>query len=357
VAPDRLALHGCRFDLRFDPDLARAYKDQIRGCYPCYVDPPDDAPAERIAVEILKVPGDSELNIDVTGLSPRGPRPIYDGDVEPTCGDYYSKAGRSVVVLGGSLAVGVDGPGKSVRVLVRSRGGAPGERERIPSIDAFLPWVLIEWFGMRGQYCLHGASVARDGLGLLLMGRSGAGKTTTALSFVNRGWDYLGDDTVFVGCRDGTPRVASFISRVKVTPRTLELIPSLVDVVEGGAGTTPEAPASPDKHLIDIRDWPVARVGSSAPLGAILFLEPRRPASSGTRVEELDPGSALQGLLPSSTRLHDPERDARRFGTLSDVALSTRSFRVEVPTPALLDLDSVLQTLSAALGRELGLEA
>jgi hypothetical protein len=45
---------------------------------------------------------------------------------------------------------------------------------------------------------LHAACVGRDGRGILLLGDSGAGKSTAALHTLLRGWDFLSEDSVLV---------------------------------------------------------------------------------------------------------------------------------------------------------------
>jgi hypothetical protein len=45
---------------------------------------------------------------------------------------------------------------------------------------------------------LHAACVGLDGRGILLMGSSGAGKTTVALQCLLEGFDFLSEDSVFV---------------------------------------------------------------------------------------------------------------------------------------------------------------
>ncbi len=50
----------------------------------------------------------------------------------------------------------------------------------------------------QGLVPLHAACVGRGGRGLLLMGASGAGKSTVALHALLRGFDFLAEDSVFV---------------------------------------------------------------------------------------------------------------------------------------------------------------
>jgi len=51
---------------------------------------------------------------------------------------------------------------------------------------------------VQGLVPLHAACVGRGGLGVLLMGASGAGKSTVALHCLLRGFDFLAEDSVFV---------------------------------------------------------------------------------------------------------------------------------------------------------------
>jgi len=49
----------------------------------------------------------------------------------------------------------------------------------------------------RGLFYLHAAALERQDLGYLFVAESGAGKTTNALHLVEKGWNYLSDDSIF----------------------------------------------------------------------------------------------------------------------------------------------------------------
>lgn len=53
------------------------------------------------------------------------------------------------------------------------------------------------------QKDLHGTAVAINGCGVLLLGRSGAGKSDLALRLIDRGALLIADDRVIVHARDG----------------------------------------------------------------------------------------------------------------------------------------------------------
>lgn len=58
---------------------------------------------------------------------------------------------------------------------------------------------LFHWaLGARGMELVHGAAVGNENGGVLITGRGGAGKSTSALACVAAGFDYTGDDHVLL---------------------------------------------------------------------------------------------------------------------------------------------------------------
>lgn len=64
---------------------------------------------------------------------------------------------------------------------------------------------------------IHAAVLVRDGSALLLVGKSGTGKTTLALELVGRGWDYLSDDLAAID--RSSRRVRPFPKPLKIEDR------------------------------------------------------------------------------------------------------------------------------------------
>jgi hypothetical protein len=56
---------------------------------------------------------------------------------------------------------------------------------------------VLEILKHHGLYYLHGAALQRNGVGYLVSGDGGCGKTTTALSLVCQGYNYVSDDSLF----------------------------------------------------------------------------------------------------------------------------------------------------------------
>jgi len=50
----------------------------------------------------------------------------------------------------------------------------------------------------RGFYYLHASAVEWDNEGYVFVGKSGSGKSTNAISLIEKGWNYLTDDSVFL---------------------------------------------------------------------------------------------------------------------------------------------------------------
>ena len=63
----------------------------------------------------------------------------------------------------------------------------------------FWAFGLLKLLRPLGLYSLHAAAVvAKEGLGLLIVGPSGSGKSTLAIGLIRQGWSYLSDDAVLL---------------------------------------------------------------------------------------------------------------------------------------------------------------
>lgn len=86
---------------------------------------------------------------------------------------------------------------------------------------------ILHWFLNESDiHLVHGAVVGHNKLSVLITAKSGSGKSTTALSCVLSGMDYLADDYVAVGI-DESVHSYSLYNSAKVTREGLELFPEL----------------------------------------------------------------------------------------------------------------------------------
>jgi len=99
---------------------------------------------------------------------------------------------------------------------------------------------LMELLKRRQRYSLHAAGVCMDGMGILMPGTSGAGKTTLTLAMLRAGWDLLSDDMLFLAHEpvhepDGI-EVLAFPDAIDVTDATTRFFPELQDWVRPPKG-------------------------------------------------------------------------------------------------------------------------
>ena len=81
---------------------------------------------------------------------------------------------------------------------------------------AIIAWAMAE----RGMQFLHSAAVATDGKAALIVGASGSGKSSTALSCLLNGLEYLGDDHCLLESRRQPSRCALGVRSREVTRLT-----------------------------------------------------------------------------------------------------------------------------------------
>jgi hypothetical protein len=154
-------------------------------------------------------------------------------------------------------------------------------------LRSLLAWVLVD----HGRALVHGAAVGDRSGAVLLVGRGGSGKSTTALAALDAGFGYLGDDYCVLD-PGPPPRVHSLYATGKVTPATLATFPRLAAHV-----LNPDR-APDDKALVlPALAHPDALV-EEAPLAAVVVPEIRDVDEAA--VEPIGRAAALAALAPST---------------------------------------------------------
>lgn len=64
--------------------------------------------------------------------------------------------------------------------------------------SVIIGWAIAYLFTQRGHIALHSTALDIEGKGVLISGISGAGKSTTALSLISKGYKYLTDDVTII---------------------------------------------------------------------------------------------------------------------------------------------------------------
>jgi hypothetical protein len=147
------------------------------------------------------------------------------------------------------------------------------------------------WFAPRGIQLVHAAAVGLGDAGALIVGKSGSGKSTTAIGALLGGLSYTGDDRCLVTL-EGVPRAHAVYATAKLQNENLDRFVSLRPLLMNPARDDDEKAV-----LLVSQHFPAQLVASLA-IRAIVVPE----VTGGTRTTftPITPGAALRGLAPST---------------------------------------------------------
>lgn len=92
--------------------------------------------------------------------------------------------------------------------------------------ELFLTSMLMALHPLQ-RYGLHANGLVRDGRGLLIVGDSGAGKTTLTLALMRAGWSYLSDDAIVLRECEGDVEALALRRGISCTSRTRVRFPEV----------------------------------------------------------------------------------------------------------------------------------
>ena len=152
---------------------------------------------------------------------------------------------------------------------------------------------LLNWYNDRDVQIIHTGLVARDHKGLLLVGKSGSGKSTSSLACIMGGFDYLGEDYIGLQtCPNGSFVGHSMYNSVFLETdhlgRFTELAPYAI------RGRLPHE----EKSVLILSQVFPQRLVRAVPIRALVV--PRVGDAPDTRFEPASKGEALLALAPSS---------------------------------------------------------
>lgn len=153
--------------------------------------------------------------------------------------------------------------------------------------------VLSAWLHDAGLLTVHAAAVGTAAGAALICGRTGSGKSTTAIMCVGSELGYLGDDVVLVEPgAGGGPRLHSLYGSAKLNRDTLAWRPDLAGHVVNGDRLDGE------KALVHVgASWPAA-VLRAAPLR--LLVVPRLAQQRTNTTTPISPTTAFRAMVPDS---------------------------------------------------------
>jgi len=189
--------------------------------------------------------------------------------------------------------------------------------------------ILHWWMRSRGVHPIHGGAVGGSGGGVLLVGRGGSGKSTTAVSCLLDGMSYASDDYVALVGSGNAPAALSMYCTAKLDPAQAARFPELQPAIRTGS------PAD-EKVLAFVEGFMPDRVIDGFPIRAILA--PKVTGATSTTVQRLRPAETLTALAPSTLLGGLPLPDPTAFAAMAEAVRRVPGFR--------LDLGSDLSTIA-----------
>lgn len=186
---------------------------------------------------------------------------------------------------------------------------------------------------LAGKVALHGAAVARDGRAVVLLGRSGQGKSTLAASLcVSGSAELLGDDAVAIDpSADGSKWVVNPLEQIHWLDADARAALGALDSEETSSGKSPV----------------LARRHASSSAGLVAFVDlsftsdtSDTRSCTGARLTRLSGVDALASLVPQAVRfvLDDPVYQKREVEALAALVEQVPIFRLERPRALRHDL-------------------
>jgi hypothetical protein len=216
----------------------------------------------------------------------------------------YDSPGGAVLDVPSQARLTVSFPDRSAEIRWRE------ESSRAAYADC-LSAAVCEILNASGQYVLHAAAIAAPTPAgpqlVLLVGRSGTGKTTASLALHGEGWQLLTDDAAFIA--DG-PTVWGLPRPLKVHRNTLKLLPELQAMTEG--------PPADDEFPLPYEKIAGELVGRALPVAAVVVLGDR--SAGDHALTPIDPAEALCQLVERNVAVRDglrSETAAKAFAAIS----------------------------------------
>lgn len=195
--------------------------------------------------------------------------------------------------------------------------------------------LLHWWFGHEQKQLLHAAAVGYPKGGVLLVGRGGSGKSTTALAALQAGLSYAGDDYCLLE-PGPQPRVHSLYSSAKLNLDNLQRFPQLGQLFADARCRMEE------KALVFLNHYCPERLINGFPLRAILL--PRVKGGETSSLEAVAPGKAMKALAPS-TIFQLSGAGADSFRIMTELVQKVPCYQLNLGT----ELESVSQCITDLL--------
>lgn len=320
-------VYGVRIDVTANGEALVAPVRELLGSFECSGDIAADAHVDFRVVDSID---DIEVPSEGSGHVTRWWTYPLDGSkrrIEDYCSVYRRTGGGSVVEFAAGALLEI-GPDASWAHAWFVRPGLTPADCRI-SIAHYAVTEILKW---RGIYSIHASAVTRKGHGFLFPGSSGAGKTTACLSLIRGGYQWLGDEHIYLRHQDADLTLMSLPLRFNVTQNTMKAIPELAERAEwNGAGPKQRVNATVVREA--------AHTSTCRPDFMIFPHIVNGPQSS---LSSISKRKAFECLLPETMTVGDRGVAAKQFIALDQLVRHTTCLRLDfgrdiLDLPALID--------------------
>ena len=231
--------------------------------------------------------------------------------------DYSNESIKSAFFIDSCLLAMLNSAERLGIFWIKDAGDLPYHERCFPMRSIF-HW----WFRLQKVQIAHAAAVGTPTGGALIVGRSGSGKSTTALSCLTKNLLYAGDDYLLLG-QDPLPRAYSLSSSAKLHCDSIKkLLPALPKLKI-------REKTNNDKSIVLMYPEYADKLIRGFPVKALLV-----PGISGrnkTTITKATQAKALLAIAPS-TVIPLPGADKRDFHFLSAFVAKVPSYTLELGT-------------------------
>lgn len=199
--------------------------------------------------------------------------------------------------------------------------------------------LLHAWWRNHHGMLLHAGAVGTNGAGIMLIGKGGSGKSTTALACMTAGMQYISDDYCLVTQEPGLS-VHSVYCSAKLRGQDGDRFPALAPLLSNASELGEEKAIC---FLASSDDFHLAK---SLDLRAVLM--PRVTGLRETRLTPASPIEALRSLAPSAI-FQLPEAGPLEFTRIGQIVRQIPCFWLDCGTDLDLIPDVVKEAISSCL--------
>lgn len=189
---------------------------------------------------------------------------------------------------------------------------------RVHPLRSILHW----WMRDNGYYMIHAGAVGTPDGGLLLVGKSGTGKSTTALACIASELKYVSDDYCLLSTAPA-PYAHSIFSSATLEPSDVEKCPHLEPIVEN------KNQLHREKAILFLHEHHPEKIAPGFPIRAVLL--PRITGRSNTLLTPVPAMEAMKMLAPSSI-LQLPGANQAAFRAMAGLVRRVPCYNLELGT-------------------------